>query len=177
MVTIFWTHTYYYKFRNNYCPFFQIEANRTKKKWEGSQSATEMTCDIDVRYRGRPPKDTIHGTMMPCRLWTLCCVLLLASRIVCRPSYLSCNTVGSATSAGGHGSIGTTSGTTLTVSETLGGAALSRTEYIPGETLYVAISSTSNLYAIEVSNGASFDSGSSCSGARKTSNGNEKKSN
>ena len=84
--------------------------------------------------------------------------------------------MGSATSAGGHGSIGTTSGTTLTVSETEGGAALSRTEYIPGETLYVAISSTSNQYAIEVSNGASFDSGSKCNGARKD-NGNVKKSN
>ena len=92
-------------------------------------------------------------------LLTVCCV--------CTPNRLSCGTVGSAASASSHGVIADITSETLTVSETSGGSAISRA-YIPGETLYVALSASSSAsqYSIELSSG-SFDSGSTCVGKRK----------
>ena len=92
-------------------------------------------------------------------------LLLLHTFCVSTPDRLTCGTVGSASSAGSH-PIGSSSDT-LTVSETSGGSDLSRTEYTPGETLYVALSGTHSQYAVELTNGAIFDSGSDCGGARK----------
>lgn len=83
---------------------------------------------------------------------------------VCTPNRLSCGTVGSATSASSHGNIGSSSDT-LTLSETNGGSSISRA-YVPGETLYVGLSTSASQYSIELSSGT-FDSGSSCGGKRK----------
>ena len=112
--------------------------------------------------------------MTPYRnLYRLLFLLLLTVWSQCHPSNLNCGTAGSATSAGGHGTIGSTSDTTLTVSETSGGSAISRSEYIPGETLYVDMS-TSQEYLIEMTNnGATFNSGGFPSCSYRKNNGNK----
>jgi hypothetical protein len=86
------------------------------------------------------------------------------------PNELGCSSMyaGSSTGSRHGGAVGTTSDSNLIVSETSNGNALTRTEYMPGETLYVRMESMPSQYSIEITGGALFDSGSRrCSNARK----------